>query len=310
MSELQLNTIVEGNALSVLRTFPDESIDCVITSPPYWKQRDYDGIEGQLGQEKNVREYIDNLCSVFDEVHRVLKSSGTCWVNIGDKYQKKSLCLIPQRFCIEMQDRGWIVRNDIIWNKPDAVPESVKDRFTIDHEPLFFFTKSRRYYFEQQFEPRKTDPENDVKSYQKNYDKEKRSRLKPNTAYTTHGGNKSPAEMLETFKKGRNVRTVWSNPVSRTSGNHIAPFPESLITRPIKAGCPVGGIVLDLFMGSGTTAIVAERLGRKFIGIELNPAYIKEAEKGIKKARMLSCDFQCRSGKCNDVLDAPLRITA
>ena len=310
MTELPLNSIVEGDALSVLKTFPNESIDCVITSPPYWKQRNYGGIEGQLGQEKNVGEYVENLCKIFDEVYRVLKDSSTCWVNIGDKYCDKSLCLIPQRFVIAMHDRRWIVRNDIIWNKPNAVPESVRDRFTVDHEYLFFFTKSRTYFFDQQFEPRKTNPENDVISYQRNYDRERRFRLKNNTAYKTHGGDKSPDEMMERFKKGRNIRTVWSIPVSRSGGSHIAPFPEALITRSILAGCPVGGIVLDIFMGSGTSAIVAERLGRKFIGIELNPTYIKEAEKRIGQARILRRDFQNNSVKCDEVLDAMLLSTA
>ena len=174
------NKIIHGDSLEVLQTLPGESIDCVVTSPPYWALRDY-GVPGQLGLESTFNEYISKLCDIFDEVKRVLKKEGTCWVNIGDTYvgsgfgaggkhhflsdqalknptkfaglPNKSLCQIPSRFAIEMCNRGWILRNEIIWHKPNCMPQSVKDRFTVDFEKIFFFVKSKKYYFETQYEP-------------------------------------------------------------------------------------------------------------------------------------------------------------
>ncbi len=180
--KLPINKIIKGEALQVLKTFPDESIDMVMTSPPYWTLRDY-GVDRQLGLESTFQEYINKLCNIFDEVKRVLKKEGTVWVNIGDTYfgsngnnhngtgtgtvkQKagvnrvnkikykniiisKCLIQIPSRFAIEMTNRGWILRNEIIWYKPNAMPSSAKDRFTVDFEKIFFFVKNKRYYFEQ-----------------------------------------------------------------------------------------------------------------------------------------------------------------
>jgi len=174
--------LIQGDCLEVLKTLPSESVDCVMTSPPYWALRDY-GVEGQLGLEPTFQEYINKLCDIFDEVKRVLKKEGTCWVNISDTYSgnkegktdnkvsnylkdttknlhkkrgnypDKCLCCIPDRFKIEMVNRGWICRNEIIWHKPNCMPSSVKDRFTVDFEKIFFFTKSKKYYFETQYEP-------------------------------------------------------------------------------------------------------------------------------------------------------------
>jgi len=211
-----MNRIIQGNSLEVLKTLPDESVDCVVTSPPYWALRDY-GVEGQLGLEPTFQDYITKLCDIFDEVRRVLKKDGTCWVNLGDTYfgsgkgaggdgsqkeswtwtekekricqncgkefigrkfqnfcgsacsgvdntkrklkgklEDKTLCQIPSRFAIEMTNRGWILRNKIIWHKPNAMPSSAKDRFTVDFEEVFFFVKNKRYYFETQYETLKT----------------------------------------------------------------------------------------------------------------------------------------------------------
>ena len=204
---MDLNKIYTGHALDVLKTLPEYSVNMCITSPPYWGLRDYktnpaiwnDGWQGELGAEPDFNHYIKHLCDVFDEVKRVLKDDGTCWVNIGDTYggcslnssygikakgdtsflnsvehlQKvahtlgkysKSLLLIPFRFAIEMQNRGWTVRNVIIWQKPNATPQSVKDRFTVDFEYLFFFSKNKKYYFEQQLEPIKQSTYNRCKT--------------------------------------------------------------------------------------------------------------------------------------------------
>lgn len=262
--------MLQGDALTMLRTLPDESVHMVITSPPYWHLRDYQ-VSGQLGLEPSYDEYIANLCEVFEEVKSVLRSDGTCWVNLADSYSgssggcpsplhakarrfgymlpavprttipRKSLCLIPFRFATEMVRRGWILRNTIIWHKPNVVPESVKDRFTIDFEYLFFFAKSPHYYFQQQCEP-----------------------------------STQPVTRL-TREAVRNKRCVWAIPTKGFAGNHFATYPEALLETPIMAGCPAGGLVLDPFLGSGTTALVAERLGRRWVGIELNPEYVQMA---------------------------------
>src|SRR5947209_6891825 len=187
MPYLPLDRILCGDALKVIQRLPSDSIDCVITSPPYWALRDY-GVKGQLGLEPSFHDYLDKLCEVFDEVRRVLKPDGTCWVNMGDTYSSpmkggggtgqtgdgvydrlkrragfgpvklktglppKTLCQIPARFAIEMIERGWLLRNEIIWWKPNCMPQSARDRFTVDFEKVFFFVKSRRYYFKQQYE--------------------------------------------------------------------------------------------------------------------------------------------------------------
>ena len=269
---MQINKIYQGNSLEVLKAFPNECIDMVITSPPYYGLRDY-GVDGQLGKESTFQEYITKLCDIFDEVKRVLKNDGTCWVVIGDSYggtadkgnyvdpknplgrnaQSESLtknvtpkCLlqIPSRFAIEMTNRGWILRNELIWHKPNVMPSSVKDRFSVDYEKLLFFSKSKKYYFEQQKEPMKTTDINPLM---------------------------------------RNMRCVWNINTQPFKGHHFATFPEKLVETPIKAGTKKGGIVLDIFMGSGTTGVVAKKLGRNYIGIELNEKYVEMAERRISK---------------------------
>lgn len=147
-----INKIFIGDALEILQEFPDSFVDMCITSPPYYGLRDY-GVQGQLGQESDFNLYIDKLLAIFDEVKRILKKKGTCWVNISDTYEDKSLLGIPFQFVQGMLNKGWILRNTIIWHKPNAMPINVKDRFTIDFEYLFFFSKNKKYYFEQQVEP-------------------------------------------------------------------------------------------------------------------------------------------------------------
>ncbi len=267
--------ILSGDALTQLRTLPTASAHMAITSPPYWQQRDYH-VAGQLGLEASYEAYITKLCDVFDEVKRVLRPDGTAWVNLADSYSgsggqlpsplhtkarrlghtlpvqprtslpRKSLCLIPFRFALEMVRRGWLLRNTIIWHKPNVVPESVKDRFTLDFEYLFFFASSRRYYFQQQFEP------------------------------ATERGTRQDQAYV------RNKRCVWSICTKGFAGNHFAAYPEALLETPIQAGCPEGGVVLDPFLGTGTTALAAERLGRRWIGIELNPEYVQLAEERLR----------------------------
>lgn len=314
------NKIIQGDALEELKKLSDESIDCAITSPPYWALRDY-GVKGQLGLEPTFQEYITKLCDMFDEVKRVLKKEGTCWVNIGDTYGgsgkgvnrngmdgstigtthrtkelnkltkeswvfkeapkttgdvDKSLCQIPSRFAIEMTNRGWILRNEIIWHKPNCMPSSADDRFTVDFEKVFFFVKSKKYYFEQQLE--------------KSSWFEKDHRAIDGPTY----GNKALQGEYAINKGGafrddgmKNKRTVWRINTKGYSEAHFATFPEDLIVPMVKAGCPKGGIVLDIFMGAGTTGLGAKKLGRNYLGIELNPEYIKIAEQRLRQEILL-----------------------
>lgn len=297
--------IITGPALTELQKLPAESVDCVVTSPPYWGLRDYDA-PGQLGQEPTFVQYVEDLCAIFDEVKRVLKPSGTCWVNIGDTYGgrvggaqgkngqfagravaavrlkherplAKCLLQIPSRFAIAMIDRGWILRNEIIWHKPNCMPASVKDRFTVDFEKVFFFTKSQQYYFEQQREIAK-NPEDDVRRIVKAKGYNRREQ----------GGNStfnSPAphsaDILARLQAGRNKRTVWSVATQPFNEAHFAVYPKALVVPMIKAGCPEGGVVLDPFFGSGTTGLAARAAGRGYIGIDINPDYIKLASKRL-----------------------------
>jgi len=291
------NTVHHGDCLTVLKTFPDEFIDCCVTSPPYWGLRDY-GIEGQLGLEPTFHEYLDRLIAIFDEVKRVLRKDGTCWVVLGDTYsggvnnndskkvygaktlkpikavgfQCKSLLQIPSRFAIMMTDHGWILRNEIIWYKPNAMPSSVKDRFTVDFEKVFFFVKNKKYWFEQQLE----------KSIW--FEKDKRAitgGITKSGKSITSEGNQYQINKSGSFRKdgNRNKRCVWQIPTKPFKEAHFAVFPPTLVEPMIQAGCPENGIVLDPFIGSGTVAQVATLHRRNWIGIELNPEYIKLADK-------------------------------
>lgn len=330
------NAILCGDALSMLKTLESESVDLVITSPPYYGLRNY-GMDGQIGIERTPHEYISKLMEIFNECKRVLKKTGSCWVNIGDSYDKnKSLVGIPERFCLAMQDNDWIRRNTIIWHKPNCMPSSAKDRFTVDFEYFYFFVKSqKKYYVETQYEPlisRKDRKGNNKKSSGNSspvlngrwgfYDYEK-GRLKrcvwtiPSEKYYVEtqyepqsmdsikrarrgmsdkhkwingASGQTPHSMSQarTNDKTRQVsetrlkRCVWSITTKPFSGAHFAVFPEKLIETPIRACSPVNGIVLDPFMGSGTTGLVAKKLGRQYLGIELNPDYIKIAQKRIQ----------------------------
>jgi DNA modification methylase len=370
-SNSNCNSIICGNALDELRKLPSDYVDCCITSPPYWALRDYK-TEGQLGLEPTFQEYISKLVEIFDEVKRVLKPTGTCWVVMGDTYNtggtrggtrrgyeesknvtdkhyqsgtkelpEKSLCKIPQRFEIAMIDHGWIERSDIIWYKPNCMPSSAKDRFTVDYEHVFFFVKSRKYYFETQYEAiqQLTESRNLYPRIHKvvsPFDK-REFRIRP----------------CASNPLGRIKRCVWKIPTAPFAQAHFATFPPALVEPMIKAGCPqqicrkcakpttikyteqriatrpgldVGngksgkeldpnaglhnsdlskyrlqiirqeqgtascdcnagfdsGLVLDPFAGSGTTGVVAAKLARNFLGIEINGDYVEMAKNRLK----------------------------
>ena len=419
---MRTNLILHGHTLTKLKKFPNESINCIMTSPPYWALRDYGGgldmvwdercdncqefkkdckckkgyyqcehewdeniqtsrggysedsivgnnakikrepiksnfcqkcgaWKGQLGLEPTFDLYIKHLCNIFDEVKRVLRKDGTCWINIGDtywgggqggndypgkqvvpssgyghkakgiSYSNKSLVMIPFRFAIEMVNRGWILRNTIIWHKPNCMPSSVKDRFTVDFEYLFFFTKNKKYYFETQYEPIKNP---NWKPFNKRVRDVKKGRIASRQYRASEeeiekycdycGGigidpddrhNEKPCPYCnpkgklwkgsrpnsphyrkdytkDYQKQGRNKRSVWKISTKHFPEAHFAVYPEELCETPIKAGCPPRGIVLDPFAGAGTTGIVAKKQGKKFILIDLNKDYIKIAKKRLK----------------------------
>ena len=332
---LELNKIYNEECLGGLKKLPDNSIDCCVTSPPYYALRDY-GVDGQIGLEETPEEYIRKLTDVFMEVHRVLKPEGTLWLNIGDSYngsggnhkdthkndtgfqgnigvkyggkgakveglKPKDLIGIPWMLAFSLRNAGWYLRQDIIWHKPNPMPESVTDRCTKSHEYIFLLSKSQKYYFDYEAisEPcadqNRTNYQSGSRSNGENKDRNdndlgERSKLwKPRTKNCQYDGQQ-PNTMHLRREQGlpdkeytvRNKRDVWSVNVKPDSVAHFATYPEELITPCILAGCPSGGVVLDPFMGSGTTARVARKLNRHFVGFELNPEYCKIIEKKIQ----------------------------
>jgi len=308
------NQIICGDAQEILLKVPDESIDCVITSPPYWRLRDY-GVAGQLGLEPTFTEYIERLCQVFDQVKRVLKPEGTCWVNLGDTYSSghnrnlgfnkrpgrasgartqevlrpkvtiglpsKCLLQLPARFALAMTERGWILRNEIIWHKPNALPASVRDRLTVDFEKMFFLVKSDRYYFDQGAIREPIKPSSIQRLRRAVSNNHKNLRVPGQTVQGMHRARIRGASVTLN-SLGRNRRCVWTIATQPSKADHFAMYPSALVKMPIQAGSPKGGIVLDPFIGSGTTAVEALRLGRRFIGIELNPRYVEIAKERLK----------------------------
>jgi len=251
------STIFEADALAVLKRLPSETVQCIVTSPPYWGLRDYD-IDEQVGLEPTLPQFIGSLCSIFREARRVLRHDGVLWLNIGDGYtsgnrrwrapdkknparamdirpntpeglKPKDLMGIPWRLAFALQDDGWYLRTDVIWNKPNAMPESVKDRPTRAHEYMFLLSKSERYYYDRS------------------------AVIEPN---------------------GRNMRSVWNLNTKGFPGAHFATFPAKLVEPCVLASSRPGDFVLDPFFGSGTVGLVAQEFERQYIGIELNPAYV------------------------------------
>ena len=326
-----LNKIICGDCMDILKAMPDESVNCCITSPPYWGLRDY-GVDGQLGLEKTPEEYVAHMVEVFREVRRILRKDGTCWLNLGDSYaggggssghtaetknlgaktseygavatggrvpqglKPKDLVGIPWRVAFALQADGWYLRQDIIWHKPNPMPESVRDRCTKAHEYVFLLAKSARYYYDadaikepsETFEDRpfgvERNREYGYDSKENLYPEAYRKNIVGNISErgvtrTTEGLNlKTQAEKT---KDTRNRRSVWTVTTKPFGEAHFATFPPDLIEPMALAGCPEGGIILDPFMGAGTTAVVAKQNYRNYIGIELNEKYIKIARKRI-----------------------------
>jgi DNA modification methylase len=325
--------IIKGDCREVLRTLPDESVHCVVTSPPYFGLRDY-GVNGQIGLEPSPDEFTAQIVFVFSELRRVLRKDGTAWLNLGDTYatqggrgearmvelgvpsvgaktvaaargsasgvkvpdgtKHKDLIGIPWRVAFALQADGWWLRQDIIWSKPNPMPESVTDRCTKAHEYLFMLSKSARYHYDAD-----AIAEDAIYSGLANQDangfKDPRSfNGKHKDGYRTakqdgHGprhkgfnGRWDAAEAAGEVSGKRNKRSVWNIPTAPYAEAHFATFPPALIEPCILAGCPKGGTVLDPFGGAGTTGLVADRLGRDAILIELNPEYAAMAERRIQ----------------------------
>lgn len=289
-----METVLLGDALEQLRDLADESVNCCVTSPPYFGLRDYD-VPGQIGLESTPEEYIEKLVGIFREVRRVLRHDGTLWLNIGDSYatssgaqpprntrnsyghtkkrvpcgyKRKDLIGVPWMLAFALRADGWYLRQDIIWSKPNCMPESVRDRCTKSHEYIFLLSKSEKYFFDAKAISEPTTQ----------YGRKRKDRFGGNKylgVYHSEGGT-------YTQKAEKNKRDVWSISTKGFKGAHFAVFPEELVKPCILAGCPESGVVLDPFMGSGTTGVVAKKLWRDFIGIEINQKYLSMAQERIK----------------------------
>lgn len=342
----QLNQIIQSDCIEGLRTLPDKSVNCCVTSPPYFGLRDY-GHDGQIGLEETPEQFVAKMVDVFREVKRILKDDGTLWLNLGDSYagsgkganpdgsihksalsgkqgthkgttegrkkpqkaheiglKPKDLIGIPWMVAFALRADGWYLRQDIIWHKPNPMPESVTDRCTKSHEYIFLLSKSQKYWYDH--EAIKTEildvsiarmgrgvsdnhkningapgqtphsiskPRENIKAYNHRGEGDKK--------LTGHSGNYDKEGNL--IGDGMaNKKSVWTVTTKPYSEAHFATYPPDLIVDCIKAGCPEGGIVLDPFMGAGTTALVARKLNRNYIGFELNPEYIRIAKNRLQ----------------------------
>lgn len=297
-----VNRIHTSGSLKFLKKLPDSSTDFCMTSPPYWRLRDY-GIPGQIGQEKTPEEYIKNLVIVFAELRRVLKDTGSFYLNLGDTYfgpdncsgklwrNYKQLALLPSRTAIALQDDGWILRNDICWFKPNGLPSSVKDRLTNRWEHVFHFVKQQKYYYDLDAIriPLKASTIKRARSRAKLHARTGKP-MTEKSKYFNADPRKLGSNGFLTGKslkgvlsiKGGNPGDVWAVSVKPLSVAHFAVYPENLCTKPIQSSCPPGGIVFDPFAGAGTTLVAARKLGRRFIGCDLNPDYVRVARRRLK----------------------------
>jgi site-specific DNA-methyltransferase (adenine-specific) len=270
---MKTNRVIAGDVYDKLPELPDESIHMVMTSPPYWNLRDY-GEDGQLGLEKTPEEFVENLADVFDEVKRVLRPDGSLWLNLGDTYHNKDLQQIPARVALELQKRGWILRNRVTWAKPNPMPQSVKDRLNDTTEAVFHFVKNPEYWYDLDAIREPHEHYEDFVNADKQPER-KKSEVKGVADMTNHeAGGRSRNEVAESMNPaGKNPGDVFEVTTKPFPDAHFAVYPPELCEKPIKATCPPDGVVLDPFAGAGTTLLKAKELGREFVGIELNPEY-------------------------------------
>lgn len=275
--------IVCGDSLAVLAKWPDELVDCVVTSPPYYNQRDYRGATKQVGIETSPEEYIARLVAVFAQVRRVLNPTGTLWLNLGDKYDKGELLGMPWRVALSLVADGWLLRSDCVWHKPNAMPSSQSRRPTTDHEYVFLLAKSPEYFYDADAvrEPHVTFSEQSkMRGGRSHFGKRGGT---PEAGKNNGNNNLHDGRWDQAFHPlGRNKRTVWSIPLGKYRGAHFAVFPERLVENCLNAGCPKEGLVLDPFCGSGTTCLVAARLGMKWLGIDCVREYCEMARARLR----------------------------
>ncbi len=304
-----------GDALSQLQRFASDSVDMIVTSPPYFRQRDYRGRD-QIGQEATPAGYVQRLVDVFREGRRVLRDRGTFWLVLGDKYDKKQLLGLPWRVALALQDDGWRLRSDIIWHKPNAMPSAVKNRPTTDHEYVFLLSKMDDYYYDIDAirEPHVTFSEaSRMRGGRKHFFQRDST---PEAGKNGGNPNLHNGRWDQAFHpRGRNKRTVWSIPLSKFREAHFAVFPETLVETCIQAGTPPGGLVLDPFLGSGTVAAVAQRLGRHFVGVDCVAEYCEIARRRLSQGPSDGCrghseDRHGTEGKGNALGDAAIIETA
>ena len=282
-----LDRILLGDALQLAGRLPRGIVDCLVTSPPYFGHRAYSGgrDDRELGSEAAPGEYVDRLVERFRALRALLKPSATVWLNLGDTYRDGRLLGIPWRVALALAEDGWLLRSDIVWQKPNAMPSSVKNRPTPDHEYVFLLTRSARYHYDADAirEPHVTFTEQSrMRGGRRHLGKRGGT---PEAGKNGGDHNLHDGRWDQAFHPGgRNKRTVWSVPLGKCREAHFAVFPEALIEPCIRAGCPPRGVVLDPFIGAGTTAIVSRRLGRRFVGFELVPEYVELAERRIAAA--------------------------
>jgi site-specific DNA-methyltransferase (adenine-specific) len=281
------NEILCGDAKQVLSTLPTGVARCAVTSPPYYGQRDYMA-EDQVGREATPQEYVDRLVTTFRELRRVLTDDGTFWLNLGDKYDDLRLLGMPWRVALALQDDGWILRSDIIWSKPNAMPLSVKNRVTTAHEYIFLFSKTAKYFFDADAirEPHVTFSEQSKMRGGRNHFGKRGGT--PEAGKNGGSNNLHDARWDQAFHpKGRNKRSVWEIPLSKFPEAHFAVFPEKLVEPCVLAGTSRGDLVIDPFVGSGTTAIVATKNGRRYVGIDCNRDYCEMARRRLRDSLQL-----------------------
>jgi len=308
--KIELNKIIQGDCLDVMKDIPDKSINCCVTSPPYWGLRNYN-CDGQLGLESTPEEYVKKMVDIFQEVKRVLRDDGSLWLNLGDSYvanktgglsskdskmtggratqetaaqrpdkkvpglMPKNLVGIPWRVAFALQADGWYLRQDIIWAKPNPMPESVTDRCTKSHEYIFLLSKSAKYFYDHEA----------IKEPQTTGQKAVYHETLENHGWNAASGNHRDKSGTYGDGETRNKRSVWTVTTKPFKKAHFATFPTKLIEPCILAGCPKDGIVLDPFSGAGTTAFVAKENNRNFVGIEINQEYIDISNVRLRNAQ-------------------------
>jgi len=325
MEAVGKSEIIIGNCLDVLPTLAEKSVQCVVTSPPYYGLRNY-GCDGQIGLEDSPELYVDKLVAVFRGVKRALRDDGVVWLNLGDSYagggrglsehnisflgngtgksqamgaagipfglKSKDLVGIPWRVAFALQSDGWYLRSEIIWHKPNPMPESVTDRPTKSHEQIFLLTKNATYFYDSEAikEPEKQCTTERYKSGWNGVDDDGSKGARTGSAYKKMKAGMTMGEAMG-GNGMRNKRSVWTITTKPFKEAHFATFPPEIPMTCIKAGSRIGDTVLDPFSGAGTVGMVCEKLDRNFIGIELNPSYVKMAEKRVDDVRLPILDY-------------------